>query len=164
MVKNQITSFMKFFLVAGVLCLAACEDDDDDNPKKTTFTLNANATGAQEVPPVTTTGTGTLTGTYDSVSNSLTFQSTWSGLTGNVTNMHFHGPAAVGVPAGVALAMPGWPATASGSHNGTLTLTQAQEADLMAGLWYWNVHTAANGAGEITTAIFLLFEWTTSKQ
>jgi hypothetical protein len=28
-------------------------------------------------------------------------------------------------------------------------LTDAQAADLMAGRWYVNVHTAANGGGEI---------------
>jgi hypothetical protein len=149
MVK-QFTSFMKFFLVAGIVSIVACKDDDNDPvPVKSKFALSANATAAQEVPPTTSTGTGTLTGTYDSVANSLQFQVNWTGLTGNVTNMHFHGPAAVGVPAGVALAMPGWPATPAGTHSGTLTLTQTQEAELMAGLWYWNVHTLANGGGEI---------------
>jgi hypothetical protein len=150
MVKKQFAHIMKFFLVVAVVVgLTACEDDDDDTPAKTTFTLTANANAAQEVPTNTSTGTGTLTGTYDSVSNTLTFQSSWAGLTGNVTNMHFHGPALAGVSAGVALAMPGWPATPSGTHSGSLSLTQAQEADLLAGKWYWNIHTAANGGGEI---------------
>jgi hypothetical protein len=152
MVKSQFTSRMKFFFLAVVLSVAvtACENDDDDPaPVKKNFTLSANANAAQEVPTNSSTGTGTLTGTYDSVANSLTFQVSWTGLTGNVTNMHFHGPALPGVSAGVALAMPGWPATPSGTHSGTLTLTQAQEADLMSGKWYWNIHTAANGGGEI---------------
>jgi hypothetical protein len=33
--------------------------------------------------------------------------------------------------------------------KGTVTLTDAQMADVMAGKWYANVHTAANPAGEI---------------
>jgi hypothetical protein len=33
--------------------------------------------------------------------------------------------------------------------KGTATLTDAQVADLMAGKYYVNVHTAANPAGEI---------------
>ena len=31
----------------------------------------------------------------------------------------------------------------------TATLTEAQAADLLAGKWYINVHTAANPGGEI---------------
>jgi CHRD domain. len=33
--------------------------------------------------------------------------------------------------------------------KGAATLTDAQIADLNAGKWYFNVHTAANPAGEI---------------
>ena len=33
--------------------------------------------------------------------------------------------------------------------KGTATLTDAQAADLQAGKWYFNVHTAANKGGEI---------------
>jgi hypothetical protein len=33
--------------------------------------------------------------------------------------------------------------------NGSATLTDAQAADLMAGKWYVNVHTAENKGGEI---------------
>jgi len=151
MVKNQLAHFAKFVLIAGVttMGLAACEGEDDATPPQTTFTVTANANAAQEVPTNTSTGTGTLTGTYDSVSNKITFQLSWTGLTGNATNMHFHGPALPGVPAGVALGITGWSATPSGTLSSSLTLTQAQEADLMAGKWYWNIHTAANGGGEI---------------
>jgi hypothetical protein len=37
----------------------------------------------------------------------------------------------------------------AGSATGTINLTDAQEADLLAGKWYTNIHTATNGAGEI---------------
>lgn len=153
MVTKRFPGMMKFFLLATVLSMtiAACDNKDDDNntPVKSKFTLSANANAAQETPATTSTATGTLTGTYDSVTNLLTFQANWTGLTGPVTAMHFHGPAAAGTPAAVALGMPGWPAAAAGSHSGTLTVTQLQEPDLLAGLWYWNIHTAANGGGEI---------------
>jgi hypothetical protein len=33
--------------------------------------------------------------------------------------------------------------------KGSATLTAAQAADLLAGKWYVNLHTAANGGGEI---------------
>ena len=70
----------------------------------------------------------------------------YSGLTGPATAGHFHGPAGVGVNAGVALP---WPAPMKPSMDGSATLTPAQAADLMAGRWYANVHTAANPGGEI---------------
>jgi hypothetical protein len=33
--------------------------------------------------------------------------------------------------------------------QGTATLTDAQAADLLAGKWYANIHTAANPGGEL---------------
>jgi hypothetical protein len=40
-------------------------------------------------------------------------------------------------------------ASAASPIEGQATLTPAQVADLMAGKWYANVHTAANKGGEI---------------
>ena len=83
--------------------------------------------------------------TYDTVSKKLTWTVTFSGLTGNATMAQFHGPAEAGKNAGVAVPIPG---TAS-PMTGSATLTDAQAADLMAGGWYINVHTADNKGGEI---------------
>ena len=51
-----------------------------------------------------------------------------------------------GANAGVAVAIPN---ATSSPVEGSATLTDAQAADLMAGKYYINVHTAANPAGEI---------------
>jgi hypothetical protein len=104
-------------------------------------TLNASS----EVPPNGSKGTGSADVTYDTVSMKLTWTVTFSGLTGNATMAHFHGPAEAGKNAGVAVPIPG---TAS-PMAGSATLTDAQAADLMAGKWYVNVHTADNKGGEI---------------
>jgi hypothetical protein len=75
----------------------------------------------------------------------LTYSATYKDLTGPVVAAHFHGPAAAG-----GNAPPVVPAVASPSPiKGTATLTDAQIADLNAGKWYFNVHTAANPGGEI---------------
>ena len=107
------------------------------------FKATLNATS--EVPPNSSKGTGSADVTYETVSKKLTWAATFSGLTGHATAAHFHGPAEPGKNAGVAVAIPG---TAS-PMAGSATLTDAQAADLIAGKWYVNVHTAANKDGEI---------------
>ena len=101
--------------------------------------------GANEVPAKTTAGMGTVDAVLNKDTNLLKWKVNYSGLSGAATAGHFHGPAAAGANAGVALA---WPSQASGSE-GSATLTAAQAADLMGGRWYANVHTAANPGGEI---------------
>ena len=97
------------------------------------------------MPPNTSAATGTADIDYDPASKKLSWKLTYSGLSGPATAAHFHGPAAAGANAGVAVPIPN---TASGSE-GSATLTDAQAADLMAGKYYVNVHTAANPGGEI---------------
>lgn len=137
-------------LLITCFALASCSKNNNDvQQPKTTYSISATASGAQEVPAVTTTGTGTLTGSYNGSTKSLSYTVNWSNLSGPATLMHFHGPALAGVNAGVAVGISGFTSAATGSYTGTATLTDTQEADLLAGKWYWNVHTAANTGGEI---------------
>lgn len=108
--------------------------------------LKADLKGATEVPPTDSKGTGTAAITYDSADKKLTWTVTYSGLTGPATGAHFHGPAEPGKNAGVAVPIPN---QATSPVNGSATLTDAQAADLLAGKYYVNVHTAANPGGEI---------------
>src|SRR5216684_2268968 len=98
------------------------------------------------LPPVESKGSGTLTATYDTASKSLNYTANYSGLTGDATAAHFHGPAAAGQNAGVVVPVTG---SAASPIKGSATLTDAQAADLTAGRWYFNIHTAANKGGEI---------------
>ena len=110
-----------------------------------TATFSATLSGAAEVPANTAVGTGSLEATLDKGTNQLTWKMTYIGLTGPATAAHFHGPAMPGANAGVAVPF----ATAVSPVEGKATLTAPQVADLMAGKWYANVHTAANPGGEI---------------
>ena len=106
-------------------------------------------TGAQQVPPVQTSGSGTAALTWDPATRVVTWSITYSGLSGPATMAHFHGPAAEGknAPVVVWLSKKGSPATSP--MTGKETLTPAQAAQFEAGDWYINVHTAAHPAGEI---------------
>jgi hypothetical protein len=108
--------------------------------------MKATLDGKSETPPNTSAGTGTADIDYDAASKKLTWKLTYSGLSGPATAAHFHGPAEAGKNAGVAVAIPN--ATTS-PNEGSATLTDAQAADLLAGKYYVNVHTAANPGGEI---------------
>ena len=91
----------------------------------------------------TGSGTGTIAGTYDDVTNQLDYTVTWSNLTSPVTVAHFH-VGAPGVSGGVDLGF-----TAVSPSVGSATLNPTQENNLLAGLWYANIHTQNFTGGEI---------------
>jgi hypothetical protein len=110
-----------------------------------TLKFKADLKGSSEVPPNQTAGTGAVTASYDTATKQLTWDGTYSGLSGPATAAHFHGPAEPGKNAGVAVPI----APATSPLHGTATLTDAQATDLTEGHWYVNVHTADNKGGEI---------------
>jgi hypothetical protein len=107
--------------------------------------FKADLKAGDEVPPNDSKGTGTVTATYDTASKKLAWKGNYSGLTGPATMAHFHGPAEPGKNAGVAVPI----TPAASPFENSATLTDPQAADLMAGRWYVNVHTAAHPGGEI---------------
>lgn len=111
-----------------------------------TIKLQATLIGAEEVPPTTSKGTGTLNATFDTDTRKLTWSVSYSGLTGTPIAAHFHGPAPVGKNAPIEV-----PATDVDQNpiTGSATLTESQAKDLLDGNVYFNIHTEANKPGEI---------------
>jgi hypothetical protein len=105
----------------------------------------ATLSGAEEVPPVETAGTGSADVTWNSGTKELSWTIDFSGLSGPATAAHFHGPADPGANAGPVITIE----DLESPSEGTATLTDEQAADLAAGKWYVNVHTAANPDGEL---------------
>ena len=108
----------------------------------------ASLDGSQEVPSVSTDGTGSATVTFNSSNNELAWSIEFSGLSGNATLAHFHGPALGGANAGVQVNI-GAISGLSSPMNGSAILTAELAADLLDGLMYINIHTASNPGGEI---------------
>ena|SRR5687767_11365734 len=151
-IKRNLLLFLMGFsiVVTGFIACSKDDDDDDDKPTDVIYNLTGNANGGQEAPTrVSTSATGTITGTYNATTNVLTYTISWTGLSSAPNNMHFHGPADPGIGTGVAVGITGYPAAAAGTISKTETLSDAHEADLLAFKWYYNIHTPANGAGEI---------------
>jgi CHRD domain/PEP-CTERM motif len=139
------------------------------------ITFVGSLTGANEVPPVPSPGTGLATVVLDSTAQTIQINATFSGLTSNDTAAHIHCCARLGTNAGVATTVPAFPGFPLGVTSGTYSsvvfdLTQPTiynpafvtleggtiplaEAALIAGIQngqtYLNIHTMINPGGEI---------------
>lgn len=147
----QFRNLLALSLVASAFVLTACSSPAPvaTMPAPAPYNavaLMANLSAAKEVPPNSSAGTGVLQANFDKQTNMLTWTVTYSGLTGPVRAAHFHGPSTAGINTGVALGMNG---SLDSPIKGSAVLTAAQSADLLAGKWYVNLHTAINVAGEI---------------
>ena len=108
--------------------------------------FTAHLDGASETPPNSTKASGRAELALDTEAKTLTWQVSYSGLSGPVTMAHFHGPAARGVAAGVVVGLSGG---LTSPVTGRAALNDGQIGDLRAGLWYLNLHTLLNPSGEI---------------
>lgn len=134
--------FTAALLLVGAMAVASCASSDSN-----VVAMQATLNGASEVPPNTSPGKGEAAVNLDKATKTLSWTVSYSGLTGDATAAHFHGPAAPGTnaPVIVPIATGSVPNPATGSK----VLTDAQIADLLAGKWYVNIHTKANPGGEI---------------
>lgn len=142
-------------MVAGVSMLAVAQDEEEAFVTADNANFVAELSGANESPAVATDGTGTAYVSYNADTGALAWTVTYSGLSGPAVAGHFHGPAAAGENAGVVLSlglfegMAPDPEDLTSPINGSATITADQAAQLQAGQWYVNIHTAANPNGEI---------------
>lgn len=153
-------------LTLSTLTFSSCEEDDLDQEA-----LYQNKTiamsGAQEVPIVPTTATGNIDAEYSKLTKTLFYTVNWSGLTGPVAAMHIHGLADPGSNAGIVqniitasngIATPN-PTRygTSGTFAGSMYVdgVAIKEADILAGKFYINIHTATYPGGEIRGQLIL---------
>ncbi len=96
-------------------------------------------------------GTGSAMLTFDDQTRELTWSGSFSGLLGDFTVSHFHGPALPGTHAAAQLRfhVDLDPGNRSGTFNGSDMLDPEDAADLLAGLWFINIHSQFVTGGEI---------------
>lgn len=114
-----------------------------------TTIFNASLTGGQEVPSNGSPGTGSGTLTLTNATRAWTLSGTFSGLQGTTNGAHIHGPAAAGATADVIVGINFTSGATSGTFDGSGTFSESQANDLIAGLYYINLHTTSFGGGEI---------------
>ena len=144
------------------------------------ITFATTLSGANEVPPISTTATGIATVVLDTAAHTISIAATFNGLSSNDTAAHIHCCQPLGTNAGVATTLPafqGFPlGVTSGTYPATVfDLTQALiynpafvtanggtlagaeaalEAGMLAGMTYFNIHTMINPGGEIRGQLF----------
>lgn len=134
-------ALIPYAIILGVAWVGAAQADP--------VSFQVPLSGAQCVPPVDTTGSGTADLTYDPATRVVTWKIPYSGLSSPSTMAHFHGPAKQGqnAPPVIWLSTQGSPPANPMTGSATLTPEQAQQ--FSAGEWYVNVHTQSHPAGEI---------------
>jgi hypothetical protein len=157
--KKLIVVVSVVVLVVGVMGVAAANGDSHRNAFK------ARLGGYQEVPSISTTGSGELRLQVNPAGDTISYTLTYSGLAATAAHIHF---AQAGVSGGILAFLCGAPKPACPAAPATVTGTivaadiQAISAQgivagdlaaalraMRAGVTYANVHTATYSLGEI---------------
>lgn len=101
-------------------------------------------TGTQEVPQTPSAGLGCGYVEIDTDTNQLRYRLVFNNLTSAELGAHIHGPAAPGVNAGILHNLP-----TGNVKSGTITYAEANEAAILGGQTYVNIHTTTFPNGEI---------------
>ena len=108
-------------------------------------TMHAVLTGAQEFPPAETVGNGVADIVVDTGANTLSYDIRYGGLTSPEIGAHIHGPAARGeVSFDLKHTLP-----TTDPKVGVWNYALSDEADILAGRMYINIHSQLYNTGEL---------------
>jgi hypothetical protein len=147
MEEEAMTTLSRRVIAASLIAVMSTALTMSAVAAETANKMQIKMTGAQEVPPNDSKGTGTVDLAFDPATKQVTWSIKTEALSSNATMAHIHGPAAVGANAGVVVNLA--PNGMAEPLNGSATLTDEQAKDLLAGKYYVNVHTANHPGGEI---------------
>ncbi len=135
--------------------LTACEKESDKATLAEDEIISKKGLlleGSQEVPAVKGKACGTMDVSYNRTTKMLTYTITWHSLTGVPVGSHIHGDAPRGVNASVKHNFTALiPKATEGTFTNSVLVDEVaiSEKDLLGGLYYLNIHTAAYPGGEI---------------
>lgn len=129
--------------MAAACLLAACAQPGGAQGE----IFQATLSGAMEVPPVATGGSGEARLRFDPKAQLLYWRVTHGGLSGPVTAGHIHGPAGPGQVAPPVIPFTG--RLDDAAIAGQVRITPEQLTQLQSGQWYVNLHTARHPQGEV---------------
>ncbi len=135
------------FALSSIFAITSCSKNDD-NSDKVMFNLDGSASGVSVVPSVTTSGAGTISGTYNKTTNVMQYSIAWTGLSSAASGVSFYSGAS-GVNGTLIQDVNITTAGSTGASTGSITLTDAQETDLLAGNWYYLIGTSNHATGEV---------------
>lgn len=138
-------SLLLSLLAVSAITFSCKKDEVAVNPDKI-YQVSTSLSGANEIPAVTTSATGTTTGTYNQTTKTLTVSTTLNGITPTAGHIHTQTvPTNATKSGGVTFGF----TSLTSPVVLTTVLTAAQETDLLNGIMYVNFHTPANAGGEI---------------
>lgn len=114
------------------------------------YTITSSASSKQLVPAIDTTSTGTFNGFYDDRLNVLTFTITWVDLwwptsIDTITSVNFYGPADMTANGALVRSLPFVSTNNAASANlglaGLQGFTMSEQADFLAGTYYFTINT-----------------------
>lgn len=163
MTKLKLTAFsiILFFAFAATTSCHYHRDEIQNLYTRSGLVLS----GAQETPANASAATGTLSVSYSKLTSILSYTITWSGLSGNPTGIGLYGLAPRGYMAppsplgkytnGIAQNITGYTAATTGTFSGTVLVdgVTITENDVLNGMFYINIRTAANPYGEIRAQV-----------
>jgi hypothetical protein len=133
-------------LLAGVTVLALTA-----SAQATTYSETFVLTGAQQVPPVNTSGFGAANVNVgvDTATHTLTWNIIYTGLSSALTGAEFRGPAQSGATGPIAVNIGSLSGLTSNPLAGSTTISNSQVQQIINGQWYVSLDTQENPGGEL---------------
>jgi hypothetical protein len=139
--KMMAIMFRKMVFI-GIVQLVAVSCQSEENASEVVFSVRLE--GKNLVPANATAALGQVEAVYDREKKILSYTITYSGITPNAWHIHRE---AIGNNSPLVFNL--GTTFMSPYKNQTVVLTAAQEADLLKGLWYLDIHSALFAAGEV---------------